>query len=48
MAALMAIYAKEDPKHGAFFDPGEYANHQSPKTDEDRPTLKGSTLRVLD
>lgn len=48
MVALMAIYAKEDPKHGAFFDPAEYANHQSPKTDEDRPTSKGSTLRVLD
>lgn len=48
MPALMAIYAKEDPKHGAFFDPDEYANHQPPKTDEDRSTSKGSTLRVLD
>lgn len=49
MTALMAIYAKEDPKHGAFFDPAEYADQQSTKTDtENQPTSKGSTLRVLD
>lgn len=49
MAALMAIYAKEDPEHGAFFDPAEYADQQSPKTDtKNQPTSKGSTLRVLD
>lgn len=54
MAAVMAIYAKEDPEHGIFFDPSEYDGYEAHETineaidtdEQDRP--KGTTLRILD
>lgn len=54
MAAVMAIYAKEDPEHGIFFNPSEYDGHEEHEAideavdtnEQDRP--KGSTLRILD
>lgn len=51
MAAVMAIYAKEDPEHGIFFDPSEYETDAAISTDhktDDTQDRKGSTLRILD
>lgn len=51
MAAVMAIYAKEDPEHGIFFDPSEYEADAAISTDhktDDTQDHKGSTLRILD
>ncbi|MFB6348113.1 ClpXP protease specificity-enhancing factor [Moraxella sp. ZJ142] len=54
MPALMAIYAKEDPEHGAFFDPNEYADYADVVADDTNKAApkpaskKGSALRVLD
>ncbi|MDO4895600.1 ClpXP protease specificity-enhancing factor SspB [Moraxella sp.] len=46
MSALMGIYAKEEPEHGLFFDPNEYAD-VTPASQEEKPTNKGG-LRLVD
>lgn len=55
MQAVMGIYAKEDPEHGAFFDPSEYDGYQAEQADsasdddtDNKPPSKGATLRILD
>lgn len=44
MAAVLGIYAKEDPSEGFFFDPSEYANITTP--DPEPPTHSG--LKFVD
>lgn len=55
MAAVMGIYAKENPEHALFFDPQEYADMANTVTDDDDESVsKPSTsekkggLRLLD
>ena len=44
MAAVLGIYAKEDPSEGFFFDPSEYVNIATP--DPEPPTRSG--LKFID
>lgn len=46
MAAVVSIYAKEDPSEGLFFDPSEYANAAPAKPEPEPP--KRSGLKFVD
>lgn len=50
MAAVLGIYAKEDPSEGFFFDPNEYAQYDnsSKTTPQPESTPKRSGLKFVD
>lgn len=50
MAAVLGIYAKEDPSEGFFFDPSEYAQYDnsSKTTPQPESTPKRSGLKFVD
>lgn len=50
MAAVLGIYAKEDPSEGFFFDPSEYAQYDNSSNTAPQPesTPKRSGLKFVD